>query len=37
MRNELNEENEKHHALYETLNEKLYETGYIETAAADIT
>jgi hypothetical protein len=37
MRNELNEEDEKHHDLYETLNEKLFETGYIETAALNVT
>jgi len=33
----MNEDNEKHHDLYETLNEKLFETGYIETAAKDVT
>jgi len=35
MRNELNEASEKSHELYETLDEKLSETGYVETAALE--
>jgi hypothetical protein len=36
MRNQMNEENEKSHELYETLNEKLSDTGYIGMAAVNI-
>jgi hypothetical protein len=36
MRNQMNEENEKSHELYETLNENLSDTGYIGMATVNI-